>query len=215
MIRNEGDKKLLFFLFVCLHHPKFFIIYFFNFSNPNAISLNLNYLYHIEIHKVKTIPNRIVWIFTQTTLFVFEWLWRDIFPSFSVFLLPPFPLFETFLFSFFSSQQWIESSKRRLVSASPNHRITTPKSRPRRRSTTKTTSNNNNTVSRESSVRPTSTTIRSKRKEGRLISVGFWQLLGFPVWFLFNNCINLSLYVVYFICRTHQFIVDYCFNFEN
>ena len=31
----------------------FFLTIFFNFSNPYTISLNLNHLYHLEIHKVK------------------------------------------------------------------------------------------------------------------------------------------------------------------
>ena len=43
----------------------FFSTFFFNFPNPYTISLNLNHLYHLEIHKVKpfniiffqTIPN--------------------------------------------------------------------------------------------------------------------------------------------------------------
>ena len=34
-------------------HPSHSILFFFNFPNPNVISLNLNHLYHIEIRKVK------------------------------------------------------------------------------------------------------------------------------------------------------------------
>ena len=34
-------------------HSIFFSIFFFNFLNPYTTSLNLNYLYHLKIHKVK------------------------------------------------------------------------------------------------------------------------------------------------------------------
>ena len=36
--------------FISFH---FFLTFFFNFPNPYTISLNLNHLYHLEIHKVK------------------------------------------------------------------------------------------------------------------------------------------------------------------
>ena len=49
----------------------FFSTIFFNFPNPYTISLNLNHLYHLEIHKIKpfnifffqTIPNHFQTIF--------------------------------------------------------------------------------------------------------------------------------------------------------
>ena len=39
--------------------------HFFNFSNPNTISLNLNYLYHFKIHKINSIQNGMDGMFTQ------------------------------------------------------------------------------------------------------------------------------------------------------
>ena len=38
----------------------FEILYFFDFFNPNTISLNLNYLYHLEIDKIKPFQNEVM-----------------------------------------------------------------------------------------------------------------------------------------------------------
>ena len=44
-----------------------------NFSNLNSISLNLNQLYHIEIHKVKPFQNEIIEI---VEMFVAGRVWK-------------------------------------------------------------------------------------------------------------------------------------------
>ena len=47
---------LFYFIFFCFSNPTIHLIFFthfFNFPNPYTISLNLNNLYHLEIHRVK------------------------------------------------------------------------------------------------------------------------------------------------------------------
>ena len=51
-------------------HSIFFSTIFFNFSNPYTISLNLNHLYHLEIHKVKPF-----------NIFFFQTIFKPFFPS--------------------------------------------------------------------------------------------------------------------------------------
>ena len=72
----------------------YFFFFFFNFSNRNAISLNLNNLYHIKINKVKLFKNEIVEMLIQIThkavwflCFIFFSFFFSVFLSFKLFLL--------------------------------------------------------------------------------------------------------------------------------
>ena len=55
------------------HSSPFFLIIFFNFSNSYTISLNLNHLYHLEIHKVKPFSKLFFKLFSKPFSNHLEW----------------------------------------------------------------------------------------------------------------------------------------------